>query len=112
MIIFGLQRIIKIRMFLRKICKIIISLKYSQENRRLLKIQINALKIKDSRMPQLKVAKLCKYYPKATAISNSNKAIFLALILDPRIRKDGLENIGFSSRVVTDIKTHLKADFN
>ncbi|TVY31254.1 hypothetical protein LOCC1_G008683, partial [Lachnellula occidentalis] len=44
-------------------------------------------------------------------INNSNKAIYLALILDPRIKKAGLEGIRFTSRISSDIKTLLKADY-
>ncbi|TVY31248.1 hypothetical protein LOCC1_G008760, partial [Lachnellula occidentalis] len=44
-------------------------------------------------------------------INDSNKAIYLALILNPRIKKAGLEGIGFTSRVSSDIETLLKADY-
>ncbi|TVY31256.1 hypothetical protein LOCC1_G008433, partial [Lachnellula occidentalis] len=95
--------------------KIIISLKYSQENRRLLKAQITYgflnLDPVFSHAISLGVAKLRKYYPKYSIINDSNKAIYLALILDPRIKKAGLEGIRFTSRVLSDIETLLKADY-
>ncbi|TVY31259.1 hypothetical protein LOCC1_G008680 [Lachnellula occidentalis] len=59
----------------------------------------------------LSIAKLRKYYPKYGIINDSNKAIYLALILDPRIKKAGLEGIRFTSGVSLDIETLLKADY-
>ncbi|TVY43671.1 hypothetical protein LOCC1_G008414, partial [Lachnellula occidentalis] len=44
-------------------------------------------------------------------INNSNKAIYLALILNPRIKKAGSEGIRFTSEVSSDIETLLKADY-
>ncbi|CZT10958.1 uncharacterized protein RAG0_15273 [Rhynchosporium agropyri] len=41
------------------------------------------------------IAKLRKYYPKQ-GINLNNRALYLSLILDPRIKRDGLELIGLT----------------
>lgn len=57
------------------------------------------------------IAKLRKYYPK-TGIDNKNKALYLALILDPRIKEGGLSQLGLSNGTIIDIKTKLKEEYN
>ena len=56
--------------------------------------------------------KLRKYYPKTRSINNKSKAFYLALILDPRIKKEGLSNIGLSTGITSDIESRLKTDYN
>ena len=46
-----------------------------------------------------------------TSINNKNKALFLSLILDPRIKQEGLEAIGLSRAQVFDIYQRLEVDF-
>ena len=57
------------------------------------------------------IAKLRKYYPKLGNLNNKNKALYLALILDPRIKEEGLDNIGLSSGIKSDIHTKLLKDY-
>jgi hypothetical protein len=40
-------------------------------------------------------------------INTKNKAIYIALLLDPRIKRAGLELTGITSGQATDIKTKL-----
>ncbi len=56
------------------------------------------------------IAKLRKYFPKQ-GISTNNKALYLALLLDPRIKRDGLETIGLTRGQVTDIYNRLYEDY-
>ena len=58
------------------------------------------------------IAKLRKYYPKTGSINNRNKALYIALILDPRIKLVGLSNMGFSTSIISDIKTRFKEVYN
>ena len=52
------------------------------------------------------IAKLRKYYPLNTPlIGSENKALYYSLILDPRVKKDGLLNLGLNSRQISDIST-------
>ena len=57
------------------------------------------------------ITKLQKYFPK-TGINQSNKALYLSLILDPRIKKDGLEAIGLTYGQTIDIYNRLVTDYN
>jgi hypothetical protein len=58
------------------------------------------------------ITKLRKYYPKTSVLENRNKALYLALILDPRIKREGLINIGLTSGLKSDIYNRLKTDYN
>jgi hypothetical protein len=57
-------------------------------------------------------AKLCKYYPKIGILDNKSKALYLALILNPRIKRIELAGIGLDSSIVSDIYNRLKTDYN
>jgi hypothetical protein len=61
--------------------------------------------------PTKGIAKLRKYYPKTGALNNKSKALYLALILDPRIKKEGLIGIGLTSGMATDIYNRLYTDY-
>jgi hypothetical protein len=54
---------------------------------------------------------LRKYYPKQGNLNNKSKALYLALILDPRIKREGLKNIGLTSGLITDIYNRLYTDY-
>jgi hypothetical protein len=56
------------------------------------------------------IAKLRKYFPKQ-GISQNNKALYLALILDPRIKREGLEAIGLTRGESIDMYNRLYTDF-
>ena len=58
------------------------------------------------------IAKLRKYYPKTRSINNKNKALYIALVLDPRIKLVSLSNIGFSTSIISDIETRFKEVYN
>jgi hypothetical protein len=58
------------------------------------------------------MAKLRKYYPKTGVLDNKNKALYLSLILDPRIKREGLTSIGLSSGIEADIYNRLQIDYN
>ena len=58
------------------------------------------------------MAKLRKYYPKTGVLENKSKALYLALILDPRIKREGLTGIGLASGIESDIYNRLKTDYN
>jgi hypothetical protein len=45
-------------------------------------------------------------------LDNKSKALYLALILDPRIKRAGLAGIGLDSGIVSDIYNRLKTDYN
>ena len=45
-------------------------------------------------------------------MDNKNKALYLAFILDPRIKRAGLAGIGLASGMVSDIYNRLKTDYN
>ncbi|PVH69969.1 hypothetical protein DL98DRAFT_541215, partial [Cadophora sp. DSE1049] len=110
--------------------KIIIGIRYSQENKRNFDIQVKALEIKNPRLPQLEglkeeindpnftdainrgLIKLRKYYPKTGNTSEKNKSLYLALILDPRIKQEGLEVIGLSRNQAFDIYHRLEEVYN
>jgi hypothetical protein len=59
-----------------------------------------------------KITKLRKYYPKTNILNNTNKVLYLVLILDPRIKKEGLTGIGLISGISSDIYNRLKTDYN
>jgi hypothetical protein len=44
-------------------------------------------------------------------LNNKSQALYLALILDPRIKKEGLANIGLSIGIISDIYAKLSADY-
>jgi hypothetical protein len=54
---------------------------------------------------------LRKYYPNNTGINTKNKAIYIVLLLDPRIKRAGLELTGITSSRATDIKTKLDIEY-
>ncbi|CZT13965.1 uncharacterized protein RAG0_17661 [Rhynchosporium agropyri] len=56
-----------------------------------------------------RLAKVRKYYPKEGFIGDitRNRALYIALVLDPRIKREGLSNIGLSSGLESDIYTQL-----
>jgi hypothetical protein len=58
------------------------------------------------------IAKLRKYYLKLSVLNNKNKALYLALTLNPRIKRKGLATIGLSSGIETDIYNRLRIDYN
>jgi hypothetical protein len=58
------------------------------------------------------IAKLRKYYLKTSVLENKSKALYLALILDPRIKREGLTRIGLTSGIESDIYNRLKTDYN
>ena len=41
------------------------------------------------------------------SLNNKSKALYLALILDPRIKREGLTNIGLSTGITLDIFNRL-----
>ena len=45
-------------------------------------------------------------------MDNKSKALYLALILDPRIKRVGLAGIGLDSGMVSDIYNRLKTDYD
>jgi hypothetical protein len=55
---------------------------------------------------------LRKYYPRNIVINEKNKSIYIALLLDPRIKRDGLESIGIPRTQAIDIYNKLKIDYN
>jgi len=57
------------------------------------------------------IAKLRKYYPKTRGIVNKSKAFYISLIFDPRIKVEGLYNIGIYSGMISDIKNRLNVDY-
>jgi len=57
------------------------------------------------------IAKLRKYYPKTRALNNKSKALYLALILDPRIKKEGLIGISLSSGIIINIYNRLYTNY-
>jgi hypothetical protein len=54
---------------------------------------------------------LRKYYPNDAGINTKNKAIYIALLLDLRIKRAGLELTGITSSQATDIKTKLNIEY-
>jgi hypothetical protein len=58
------------------------------------------------------IAKLRKYYLKLNILNNKNKVLYLALILNPRIKRKGLATIGFNSGIETNIYNRLRIDYN
>ena len=56
------------------------------------------------------IAKLRKYFPKQ-GISSNNKALYLSLLLDPRIKREGLEAIGLTRGQATDIYNRLYEEY-
>ncbi|CZT08587.1 uncharacterized protein RCO7_08132 [Rhynchosporium graminicola] len=124
----------------KKIRTIILGLKYSKENNRALKRHIEALEIQNPCFPQLVpevykiytrletirdefniepftsainkgIGKLRKYYPKS-GITEYNKALYTGLVLDPRIKVDGLSLLGLSNGIISDIKRKLQEEYN
>jgi hypothetical protein len=57
------------------------------------------------------IAKLRKYYPKTGALNNRHKALYLSLILNPRIKSEGLSLIGLTSGLSIDIKNKLEEEY-
>ncbi|CZT07964.1 uncharacterized protein RAG0_13219 [Rhynchosporium agropyri] len=57
------------------------------------------------------IAKLRKYYPK-TSITENNKALYISLILDPRIKIDRLSLVGLSNGLISDIKRKFQEEYN
>ncbi|CZS97989.1 uncharacterized protein RAG0_06877 [Rhynchosporium agropyri] len=57
------------------------------------------------------IAKLRKYYP-ISGITEYNKALYISLILDPRIKIDGLSLLGLSNGIISDIKRKLREEYN
>ena len=59
------------------------------------------------------IAKLRKYYPKNQWISsnNRNKALYISLVLDPRIKEEGLYNLDLTSGQISDIIELLKEEY-
>ena len=57
------------------------------------------------------IAKLRKYFPK-NSILNESKALYLSLILDPRIRREGLEAIGLTNSQASEIYNRLLTNYN
>ena len=58
------------------------------------------------------IAKLRKYYSKIDILDNKSKALYLALILNPRIKWEGLTSISLSSRISSDIYNRLRTNYN
>jgi hypothetical protein len=54
------------------------------------------------------IAKLRKYYPKTGALVNKSKALYLALILNLRIKREELEVISLSSGLISDIVVGIR----
>ncbi|KAH7310351.1 hypothetical protein BKA65DRAFT_485028 [Rhexocercosporidium sp. MPI-PUGE-AT-0058] len=75
-----------------------------------LKEEINDLNFTDAINRGL--IKLRKYYPKTGNINENNKSLYLALILDPRIKQEGLEVIGLSRNQAFEIYNRLKEVYN
>jgi hypothetical protein len=45
-------------------------------------------------------------------LDNKSKALYLALILNPRIKRAGLAGIGLAPEIVSDIYNRLETDYN
>ena len=58
------------------------------------------------------ISKLRKYYPIVGPIRSKNKALYISLILDPRIKTKGLSTLDLSTGQISDIKTILKSEYN
>ena len=58
------------------------------------------------------IAKLRKYYPKSGALENKTKSLYMALVLDPRLKEEGLKSMGLSTGFISDIMARLKTDFD
>lgn len=58
------------------------------------------------------IAKLRKYYPKSLFISSKNITLYISLLLDPRVKQEGLASLGLSTGHISDIYTLLKAEYN
>jgi hypothetical protein len=58
------------------------------------------------------ITKLRKYYPKISVLDNRSKALYLALIINPRIKQEGLTSINLSSGISSDIYNRLKTNYN
>jgi hypothetical protein len=54
---------------------------------------------------------LRKYYPNNAGINTKNKAIYIVLLLDPRIKRAGLELTEITSSQAIDIKTKLDIEY-
>jgi hypothetical protein len=57
------------------------------------------------------MAKLRKYYLKTRALNNKYKVLYLSLILDPRIKSEGLSLISLTSGLSINIKNKLKEEY-
>jgi hypothetical protein len=59
------------------------------------------------------IAKLRKYYSKNQWINsnNRNKTLYISLILDPRIKEEGLYNLDLNKSQVIDIIQMLKEEY-
>ena len=58
------------------------------------------------------MAKLRKYYLKTGILDNKSKALYLALIFDPRIKRVRLVGIGLAPGMVSNIYNKLEIDYN
>ena len=58
------------------------------------------------------IAKLRKYYPKIGGLNNKSKALYLSLILNPQIKKEGLAGIGSSSSIISNIINQFTLDYS
>ena len=45
-------------------------------------------------------------------MNNRNKALYISLILDPRVKLKGLSNLGLNISQVSDIERLLKEEYN
>ena len=59
----------------------------------------------------MSLAKFWKNYLKIGGLDNKSKALYLALILDLRIRKEGLYSISLTSDIITNIYNKLQTDY-
>ena len=57
------------------------------------------------------MTKLRKYYPKQGNLNNKSKALYLALILNPRIKKEGLSNISLFFNIIKNIYNRLYINY-
>jgi hypothetical protein len=56
------------------------------------------------------MAKLRKYFPKQ-GLKESTRSLYLSLILDSRIKKEGLKEL-LDNREAVDIKNKLEVEYN
>ncbi|KAH7303890.1 hypothetical protein BKA65DRAFT_486358 [Rhexocercosporidium sp. MPI-PUGE-AT-0058] len=58
------------------------------------------------------IVKLPKYYPRIGVLDNKSKGFYIFLILDFRIKEEGLKALNLSTGFISNIKTRLKTDFD